>query len=134
MKGEIKEINIPENVLIALGDLTNGALNYYKANETVKVKHNTILDYITNSEEKYDCMYDKLTSESTEWESKYYKLQEENNIYKLRHEKAIKKLSSAIKHYKLEDKNNAIRFTKEILEGKDITEKTYKILNGEDKE
>ena len=48
MNDEIKEINIPENVLVALGDLTNGALNYYKASETVKVRHNTILDYITN--------------------------------------------------------------------------------------
>ena len=52
MKDEIKEINIPENVLVALGDLTNGALNYYKATETVKVRHNTILDYITNLQEK----------------------------------------------------------------------------------
>ena len=52
MKDEIKEINIPENVLVALGDLTNGALNYYKATETVKVKHNIILDYITNLQEE----------------------------------------------------------------------------------
>ena len=52
MKDEIKEINIPENVLVALGDLTNCALNYYKATETVKVKHNTILDYITNLQEE----------------------------------------------------------------------------------
>lgn len=48
MKDEIKEINIPENVLVALGDLANGALNYYKATEAVKVRHNTIFDYITN--------------------------------------------------------------------------------------
>ena len=55
MKDEnIKEINIPENVLVALGDLTNGALNYYKATETVKVKHNIILDYITNLQEELD--------------------------------------------------------------------------------
>lgn len=52
MKDEIIEINIPENVLVALGDLTNGALNYYKATETVKVKYNTILDYITNLQEE----------------------------------------------------------------------------------
>lgn len=52
MKDEIKEINIPENVLVALGDLTNGALNYYKATETVKVKYNTTLDYITNLEKE----------------------------------------------------------------------------------
>ncbi len=52
MTNEIKEINIPENVLVALGDLTNGALNYYKATETVNVRHNTILDYITNLQEE----------------------------------------------------------------------------------
>ena len=37
MKDEIKEINIPENVLVALSDLTNGALNYYKATEIANI-------------------------------------------------------------------------------------------------
>jgi len=78
MKDETKEINISENVLIALGDLTNGALNYYKATETVKVKYSTILDYITNLQVEIN----KLTAESTEWESKCYNLQEENERLK----------------------------------------------------
>ena len=115
MKDKIKEkINIPENVLVALSDLTNGALNYYKATETVKVRHNTILDYITNLQEKLKMV------------------ERDNKIYKLRHNNAIKKLSSAINHYNLEDKNNTILFVKEILEGNDISEKSYRKLNGGD--
>ena len=58
----------------------------------------TLLDYITNLQEEVN----KLTAESTEWESKCYDLQEENEIlrelnvcvgcnlnYKQRNEKAI---------------------------------------------
>ena len=52
MNNEIKAINIPNDVLIALGDLTNGALNYYKASKSVMFKHKTILDYITNLQEE----------------------------------------------------------------------------------
>jgi len=51
---EIKEIldKIPLNVLEALGNLENGALNYYKAPRTIEVFKNTILDYITNLEQE----------------------------------------------------------------------------------
>ena len=57
MNNDIKEIKIPENVLIALSDLTTGALNYYKATETVKVRYNTILDYITKLKEERKELY-----------------------------------------------------------------------------
>ena len=73
MKDEIKEINIPENVLVALGDLTNGALNYYKATETVKVRHNTILDYITNLQEEkdmYKCSFEEMSKNYFEEQSR----------------------------------------------------------------
>lgn len=57
-------------------------------------------------------------------------LDHEINIYELRHLLALKKLNSAMKHYKINGKNNAIVFTKEILEGKGIEEKCYKFLRG----
>lgn len=46
MSDEVKATNIPNYVLIALSDLTNGALNYYKASKSVMFKHRTILDYL----------------------------------------------------------------------------------------
>lgn len=67
MNDEIKEINIPNNTLAILGDLTNGALNYYKAPKTIELKHKLLLDYMTNLQE-----------------------------YKLRNEKAIDKIQQLI--------------------------------------
>lgn len=54
MNDEVKEINIPDNILIALVDLTNGALNYYKTPKTIELKHKLLLDYITNLQYKYE--------------------------------------------------------------------------------
>lgn len=51
------------------------------------------------------------------------RLNKELDIYKLRHKLAIKKLNSAINHYDTERENNAIIFTKQILEGQSIEEK-----------
>ena len=58
------------------------------------------------------------------------RLKEELEIYKLRQEKALKKLNSAINHYDTDKENNAIIFTKQILEGNSIEEKVCKLLRG----
>ena len=39
-------MNKEEIVLSALGDLTNGALNYYQATQAVQVRENVIREYI----------------------------------------------------------------------------------------
>ena len=52
-----------------------------------------ILDYITNLQQEIN----KLTAESTEWESKYYDLQQENERLKLNHKqlKDIEKMATS---------------------------------------
>ena len=48
MNNEIKEINIPNDILAILGDLTNGAMNYYKNPKVIELKYKLLLDYINN--------------------------------------------------------------------------------------
>lgn len=60
MNNEIEEINIPDNILTALGDLANGALNYYKTPKTIELKHKLLLDYITNLQNKYEKLNNRI--------------------------------------------------------------------------
>ena len=52
----------------------------------------------------------------------------ELEIYKLRHKLALRKLNSAIRHYDTDKENNAIIYTKQILEGQGIEEKCHNML------
>ena len=75
MNNEIKEINIPDNILATLGDLTNGALNYYKTPKTIELKHKLLLDYITNLQkenEDYKSRCEKADEYIKENKDKYY--------------------------------------------------------------
>lgn len=45
-------MNKEEIVLSALGDLTNGALNYYQATQAVQVRENVIREYIDELEQR----------------------------------------------------------------------------------
>ena len=107
MNNDIKEINIPENVLVALGDLTNGALNYYKAKETIKVRHNTILDHITNLQEENKKLHKEL-----DYADNY-------NIY------LIAKIGKALEELKGYAPNEYVLC--------DIIDNTISILEGDDK-
>lgn len=60
MNNEIEEINIPDNILTALGDLVNGALNYYKTPKTIELKHKLLLDYIINLQNKYEKLNNRI--------------------------------------------------------------------------
>lgn len=139
MNNEIKEINIPENVLVALGDLTNGALNYYKATETVKVKHNIILDYITNLQEENK----RLKAQNTRYEVKMNNLIQENNVLKENAEhndKVVDKAKWSEMIYKSRNKKaiNYIRmYYYEDLYDDTLTafeDKLLNILQGSDKD
>lgn len=75
MKDEIKEINIPNNILATLGDLANGALNYYKAPKTIELKYKLLLDYITNLQEENE----RLKKQNTEYQDEIFA--RDNNWY-----------------------------------------------------
>lgn len=62
---------------------------------------------------------------------KVERLNKELKIYKLRHKLALKKLNSAIRHYDNDKENNAIIYTKQILEGQGIEEKCHNMLRGD---
>lgn len=73
MKDNVKEIlDIIKKVSKAEVNSYNGFI------ETPPMKWEIFLDYITNLQEEVN----KLTAESTEWESKCYDLQEENERLK----------------------------------------------------
>ena len=90
MKDEIK---IPENVLVSLGNLQSGALNYYKAPKTIEVYKNTILDYITNLKQR--CEY--LERSNNRREDEIMSLRDEcvdGETYKSRIDKAIEYINN----------------------------------------
>lgn len=112
MKDEIKEINIPENVLEALGNLESGALNYYKAPKTIEVYKNTILDYITN-----------LKQELAFIKNDYKKVVNFNDDN-------ILIIHKAIKIY--ENKNTCEYKKKRFMEDKSTSDLMYEALTGGD--
>ena len=59
-----------KQVLSALGDLTNGALNYYQATQTVMVRDNLIRNYI-----------ELLQKQNTELKEENEKLRKQNTEY-----------------------------------------------------
>ena len=60
---EIKGNNIPNNVLQALGDLTNGAINYYQLPKTTLEEENIILNYITNLQKENEKLKETLQTD-----------------------------------------------------------------------
>ena len=72
-----------------------------------------------------------FTDEEKELIEEVEKLKKELEIYKLRHKLALKKLNSAIRHYDTDKENNAIIYTKQILEGQGIEEKCRNMLRGD---
>lgn len=64
MNSKLDEINIPDNILTTLGDLTNGALNYYKAPKTIELKHKLLLDYMTNLQKENERLNNMLENDS----------------------------------------------------------------------
>jgi cell division protein FtsB len=59
-----------KQVLSALGDLTNGALNYYQVTQTVMVRDNLIRNYI-----------ELLQKQNTELKEENEKLRKQNTEY-----------------------------------------------------
>lgn len=69
-----------------------------------------------------------VEEELEEQDKEIERLNKELEIYKLRHKLALKKLNSAIRHYDNDKENNAIIYTKQILEGQGIEEKCLNML------
>lgn len=92
MTEEIKGNNIPNNVLQDLGDLTNGAINYYQLPKTTLEEENIILNYITNLQNEIENLKDTIKKDNHLLGcnfSKKDKYKQEKDIYKQRNEKAI---------------------------------------------
>ena len=66
MSDEIKENNTPNHILSALGDLTNGAINYYQLPKVTLEEQKMILDYITNLQEENDRL-NNIINELEKW-------------------------------------------------------------------
>lgn len=60
MNNEIKEINIPDDILTVLGDLANGALNYYKTPITIEWKYKLLLDRIINLQQENEKLNNRI--------------------------------------------------------------------------
>lgn len=54
-------MNKEERVLGALSDLTNGALNYYQAPQTVMVRENLIREYIEDLQQQNEDLRKQIT-------------------------------------------------------------------------
>lgn len=92
MSDEVKATNIPNYVLIALSDLTNGALNYYKASKSVMFKHRTILDYLIYLQQRLEdetLCKEIAQGHRDEVRDRESRELEELEDYKSRNEKAI---------------------------------------------
>ena len=70
MSDEIKENNTPNHILSALGDLTNGAINYYQLPKVTLEEQKMILDYITNLQEENDRL-NNIINELEKWVDEY---------------------------------------------------------------
>ena len=104
MNDEIKEINIPNDILAILGDLTNGAMNYYKNPKVIELKYKLLLDYITNLQEENERLkeiVENLTTMTVCGDRKQIKstAQYKLDIYKSRNEKAISYYYKTLKEY-----------------------------------
>ena len=75
MSDEIKENNTPNHILSALGDLTNGAINYYQLPKTTLEEQKMILDYITNLQQEND----RLNEENKKFNKWIETLNKENH-------------------------------------------------------
>ena len=70
MSDEIKENNTPNHILSALGDLKNGAINYYQLPKVTLEEQKMILDYITNLQEENDRL-NNIINELEKWVDEY---------------------------------------------------------------
>lgn len=69
-----------EQVLIALSDLTNGALNYYQAPQTVLVRDKFIRDYIENLQSQLKAK-EEVTTKLKEWLEEMLNELKQNDVY-----------------------------------------------------
>lgn len=99
MNNEIKEINIPDNILTALGDLTNGALNYYKTPKAIELKHKLLLDYLQEENKRLKCIDDSnicLRSANDTLNERCHSYRILYEDYKSRCEKAVDEIQQLI--------------------------------------